>query len=68
VAEIKIEGSRLVPVFMISAGDGNGPAGTSTDPEFRTMVWVVGLTMQNTNTTISVAGHPLWARLARSRR
>jgi hypothetical protein len=28
----------------------------------------VGLTMQNTNTTITVAGHPLWTRLARSRR
>jgi site-specific DNA recombinase len=41
VAEIKIEGTRLVPVFMIPAGNGNGSATTSTDPEFRTMVRVV---------------------------
>jgi site-specific DNA recombinase len=42
VAEIKIDGTRLVPVFMIPTGDSDGPAETSTDPEFRTMVRVVG--------------------------
>ena len=42
VAEIRIDETRLIPIFMIPAGNGNGSATTSTDPEFRTMVRVVG--------------------------
>ncbi|WP_249714742.1 recombinase family protein [Rhizomonospora bruguierae] len=47
VAEIKIQGSALIPVYKIPTEhfdqDGEGPAETSADPStFRTMVRVVG--------------------------
>jgi len=43
IAEIKIEGTNLIPVFMIPTND-EGPAETSADPStttFRTLVRVV---------------------------
>jgi hypothetical protein len=43
IAEIKIDGTRLIPIFMIPTGDSDGPAESSTEPEFRTMVRVVEL-------------------------
>jgi site-specific DNA recombinase len=41
VAEIKIQGAQLIPIFMIPT-NGEGPAETSADPTFRTSVHVVG--------------------------
>jgi site-specific DNA recombinase len=41
VAEIKIQGDQLIPIFMIPT-NGQGPADTPTDPAFRTSVHVVG--------------------------
>ncbi|WP_377258666.1 hypothetical protein [Phytohabitans kaempferiae] len=40
-AEIKIQGSQLIPIFWIPT-NGEGPADTPTDPAFRTSVHVVG--------------------------
>ncbi|GHJ45280.1 hypothetical protein Cs7R123_26220 [Catellatospora sp. TT07R-123] len=46
VAEIKIQGSTLTPVYKIPLEqldqDNDGPVDFSTDPSFRTMVRVVG--------------------------
>ena len=56
VAEIRIDGTRLIPVFMIPAADTDEPAETSTDPEFRTMVRVVDRTWQNQNHVSPVQG------------
>jgi hypothetical protein len=41
---------------MIPTGDSDGPAETSTDPEFRTMVRVVDRTWQNQNHVSQVQG------------
>jgi hypothetical protein len=67
VAEIKIDGTRLVPVFMIPTGDSDGPAETSTDPEFRTMVRVVDRTWQNQNHVSAVQGPVVAVRPVRRR-
>ena len=34
IAEIKINGSQLIPIFMIPAGNSDGSAETSTDQNF----------------------------------
>jgi site-specific DNA recombinase len=68
--------STLLPHFRIPfAGQDEGlalqgPAAATDNTRTRTvraLPPLVGLTMQNTNTTIAVAGHPLRASLARSR-
>jgi site-specific DNA recombinase len=41
VAEIKIDGNGLIPIFKIPTGNDNGPAETSTDPGVRTTHHVV---------------------------
>jgi len=67
IAEIKIDGTRLVPIFMIPTGNGDGPAETSTDPEFRTMVRVVDRTWQNQNHVSAVQGPVVVVRPVRKR-
>ena len=41
IAEIKIDGDRLIPIFKIPAGHDTGPAEPSTDPGVRPMHQVV---------------------------
>jgi hypothetical protein len=67
VAEIRIDGTRLIPVFMIPAADTDEPAETSTDPEFRTMVRVVDRTWQNQNHVSAVQGPVVAVRPVRKR-
>jgi site-specific DNA recombinase len=50
IAEIKIQGTLLLPIFLIPAND-EGPADTAADPTFRTTVHVVGRTRRCANRT-----------------
>ena len=70
VAEIRIDGGTVYPIFRLPQDDETLADTISTkeqEPPFRTMVRSVGRTMHHANHPTTVPGQPLPGRLTSSR-